>query len=208
MAEKITIIGCGPGGSDYLTPIARKAALQMDVLAGAARLFDLFPEFIGEKIFYKGTAKMLDDIAEETGKIGVLVSGDPSYFSLAESIIKRFGTKNCQVITGISSIQVALSRFGLKANTARIISSHAGIPSVSPDSVKHEESIVLLGGNPDTVDWILELIELTRDTHTLHACSDLTLDTESITHINTTDSESLTDHLTPSRLILVFSRCS
>lgn len=207
MAEKrITIIGCGPGGADYLTPIAKKRALQMNTLAGASRLFSLFPEFTGKKIPYKGTETLLNTISSTTENIGVLVSGDTTYFSLAESIVKRFGIENCELIPGISSIQVALSHFGLKSNTAKIISSHAAIPDIAPDSLINEESIVLLGGNPESKEWILSLTSQTSHTHTLSICIDLTLETEQILTLQNPTPEDLEPYLKFSRLTLVFHR--
>ena len=207
MAEKIiTIIGCGPGGADYLTPIAKKRALQMNILAGASRLFDLFPEFTGKKIIYKGTKRLLNTISSITGNIGILVSGDTTYFSLAESIVKRFGIDNCELIPGISSIQVALSHFGLKSNTAKVISSHAAVPDISPESLTSEESIVLLGGNPDSKDWILTLALQTSKSHILSICIDLTMETEQIVTLQNPTPETLKPYLKFSRLILIFHR--
>lgn len=36
--HRITIVGCGPGGLDYMTPAAHTALSQADVLVGATRL--------------------------------------------------------------------------------------------------------------------------------------------------------------------------
>lgn len=207
MAEKrIKIIGCGPGGADYLTPAARTTAEKMTTLAGASRLFELFPDFKGERILYKGTEKLLETIEYTSGMIGILVSGDTSYFSLAESIVKRFGIDQCELIPGISSIQVALARLGLRQNTARIISAHAGIPEVSPESLTGEESILILGGNPVSNVWLQTLAEVTSKTHTLYICLDLTLETEQIVSLPNSALDRLNDYLASSRLILVFTR--
>ena len=207
MADKITIIGCGPGGADYLTPIARKHALAQSTLAGARRLFALFPEFNGRKIAYTGTAPLLQSITATPGKIGVLVSGDTSYFSLAESIIQHFGIENCTIIPGISSIQIALARFGLRADTARIISAHAASPELPPESFLNTESIIILGGNPDSTDWLLTLADLTRNTHTLSLGIDLTLPEEQLITLPIPSPEMLTSYLANySRIILIFHR--
>ncbi len=204
MTEKISIIGCGPGSPDYLIPLARKRALEMDVLAGASRLFELFPEFTGKKIPYTGTANLLTAITEAEGKVGVLVSGDTAYYSLAESVIRKFGIANCEVIPGISSIQVALARLGLTASTAKIISAHAGIPKFDPQSIAENETIVILGGNSASSSWIKELTALTSASHTLSICTNLTLADEAIITPET-EQPAVIDHYlkTYSRLILV-----
>ena len=207
MAKKITIIGCGPGGAEYLTPSARNHALKQDTLAGAKRLFTLFPEFTGSKIPYTGTEALLKSIANTPGRVGVLVSGDTSYFSLAESVIRHFGIQNCTVIPGISSIQVALARFGLQADTARILSAHAATPKAAPETFANNESIIILGGNPASTNWILKLAAVIRNTHTLSICIDLTLPEERLITLDTPSPEVLTSYLQNySRLILVFHR--
>ena len=203
--NKITIIGCGPGNKDYLTPLAQKTALSRDILAGASRLFTLFPEFSGKKIFYRGTAdliKKISNIAEKS--IGILVSGDVTYFSLAERIVKHFGIENCTLIPGISSIQVALSHFGLMQNTTRIISAHAGIPKIPVESLTTEKTILLLGGNPASTEWIISLAKQTTQTHKLNICIDLTLKSEQILTLQNPVNESLLPYLKHSRIILIF----
>jgi len=44
------IAGLRPGSPDYLTPAARNAIEQAEVLVGAGRLLELFPNHRGEKI--------------------------------------------------------------------------------------------------------------------------------------------------------------
>ncbi len=204
--KRINIIGCGPGSADYLTPIASKHARSMPILVGATRLLDLFPDFSGQKLPFTGTPALLNLLESTPGKIGVLVSGDTTYFSLAESIVKHFGIESCELIPGISSIQVALSRFGLKQNTTRIISAHANTPDIAPQTLNHEESILILGGNPKSRPWLLELIRQTANTHILHICIDLTLDSEQTITLNTPSPETLTTYLEYSRLILLLQR--
>ncbi len=90
----ITIVGCGPGSPDYVTPAAIKAIAQADVLVGAQRLLDLFPEHRGERILVDTEiGAVLDrvDEAPASKKIAVLVTGDPGLFSLSKRVIERFG---------------------------------------------------------------------------------------------------------------------
>ena len=46
----IVIVGCGPGSPEYLTAAAIRAVQEAEVLVGAQRLLDLFPEHPGERI--------------------------------------------------------------------------------------------------------------------------------------------------------------
>ena len=61
--KKITIVGCGPGSSDYITPAAQRAVAKAKVLAGAQRLLELFPESSAERIIVTGhITDVLDQI--------------------------------------------------------------------------------------------------------------------------------------------------
>ncbi|MHC4221777.1 MAG: SAM-dependent methyltransferase, partial [Planctomycetota bacterium] len=92
--KKITIVGCGPGSADYLTPAAKKAVANSQVIAGAQRLLDLFPDSSAQRIIVTGhITDALDQIqsAAKDKAVAVLVSGDPGLFSLSKSVISKFG---------------------------------------------------------------------------------------------------------------------
>src|SRR5512135_3183712 len=92
--QSISIVGCGPGSLDYLTPAALKVIEQAEVLVGAKRLLDLFPSNSAERIVvHAHVRELLDQVAERADhkRIAVLVTGDPGLFSLAKQVIERFG---------------------------------------------------------------------------------------------------------------------
>ena len=46
--NRITIVSCGPGSADYVMPIAHKAVAKAEVLVGASRLLELFPDSLAK----------------------------------------------------------------------------------------------------------------------------------------------------------------
>ena len=123
----ITIVGLGPGSPEYITPLAAKAVKGAEILVGARRLIDLFPNHRAKTIIEMGS--QVETVLEEMAGLQdrpmvVLVSGDPGLSSLARPVIARFGREACRVIPGISSIQVAFARLGLDWGKARIIDAH------------------------------------------------------------------------------------
>jgi cobalt-precorrin-7 (C5)-methyltransferase len=179
----ITIAGCGPGGLDYLTPAARASIAGAEVLVGASRLLALFPANAAERIVVGADIpKALDQLAPHLGqrKVVVLVSGDPGLCSLAQPVIERFGWQVCQVIPGISSLQVAFARLGLDWTDARLLSAHHHAPQLDLDSLAEEGKIAVLAGNASTMTWIVGLAKRLTDTHTIFACEDLTLPQERV----------------------------
>ncbi len=131
MARKFTnnvaIIGCGPGDMSHLTLGALKRIQAADVVVGSRRLLNLFPEVKAEKfVLGKNYRTLLTKIERLSArkKVVVLVSGDPGFFSYARLVITRLGKENCDVIPGISSVQLAFASVGLHWCDAYFMSLH------------------------------------------------------------------------------------
>jgi precorrin-6y C5,15-methyltransferase (decarboxylating) CbiE subunit len=188
--QSITIVGCGPGGLDYLTPAARAPIEAAEVLVGASRLLELFAANGAERIVVGADIpRALDQLAPHIGKrkVVVIVSGDPGICSLAQPVIQRFGWQVCQVIPGISSVQVAFARLGLDWTDARLISAHHRAPELDLDSLAEESKIAVLAGNTSTISWILGLAKRLAETHSIFVCENLTLAQEKVSRVSADD---------------------
>jgi precorrin-6y C5,15-methyltransferase (decarboxylating) CbiE subunit len=161
-----------------VTEAARRAARAADVLAGPTQLLQLFPDSQARRSLLGPRAEQaLETIDGLEGTVAVLVSGDPGLYSLARSMAERFGPR-CEVIPGISSVQVAFARLGRSWAGARIVSAHATVPEVAPESLVREEAVVILGGNRRASPWIQELARALAASHLGYLAEDLTLPTE------------------------------
>ncbi|MEE9603219.1 MAG: precorrin-6y C5,15-methyltransferase (decarboxylating) subunit CbiE [Thermoguttaceae bacterium] len=181
--RKIVIVGCGPGGVEYVTPAARKAVEGAEVVLGSRRLLDLFPDCTAEKITLPTAVEpALETIAKHyaPGKVAVLVSGDPGLFSLAKAVIRRFGSSACEVIPGISVLQVAFARLGLDWSDARIISAHGRLPQAPPEELAAVDTIALFAGTPHAAGWAGRLAVELAVSHRVHVCENLTLADERV----------------------------
>ncbi len=186
----ITIVGCGPGSPDYLTPAAIKAIERADVLVGAQRLLDLFPENAGERI---AVTARLDEVLDrmdarlDSRNVAVLVTGDPGLFSLSKLVIQRFGRARCRVIPGISSVQVAFACLGLDWVDARVVSAHKDDPDPEP-SLEKAEKIAILCGRKGSLQWIRDTLNhLLRDDRKIFVLENLTLENERIREVRPGD---------------------
>jgi len=186
-AKQIRIVGCGPGAEEYVTPAARRAAREADVLLGSARLLALFPECAGQKAdLPTDTERALARVAELLGqarRVAVLVSGDPGLFSLAQPIVRHFGTAACEIIPAVSAIQVAFARLGLDWADARILSAHGRTPAVQPAELAQAEKIAILAGTREALQWCSAAAKLLAETHAAFVCEDLTLPGERIRRV-------------------------
>ena len=113
----------------------------------------------------------------------LLATGDPGIASLAQPVIRRFGRENCEVIPGISSVQVAFARLGLGWQDARIITAHSRDPEVSAADLREAGKIAILGGRKEALRWTAELIPELGDGRRVFLCEDLTLPGEKIREV-------------------------
>jgi len=205
LTPDITIIGCGPGNPDCLTAAAVRAVAEAEVLVGAQRLLDLFPRHPGEtmRVDVKIDA-VLEAIARRAEKkIAVLVTGDPGLASLARPIIRRFGPERCRVIPGISSVQAAFARLGLDWLGARIIDAHGKDPDPGAEVLRGASKIAVLGGRPQSFEWLKRELGDRLGDYEIHICENLTLDSERIT---AWEPGTLLDRPLSSRVIFVLIR--
>jgi cobalt-precorrin-7 (C5)-methyltransferase len=113
----------------------------------------------------------------------LLATGDPGIASLARPAIRRFGRDNCEVIPGISSVQVAFARLGLDWQDARIITAHSRNPQVSMPDLRKTEKIAILGGRPEAISWTAQLIAELGGGRRVFLCEELTLPGEQIREV-------------------------
>lgn len=186
IGRTITIVGCGPGSPDYVTPAARAAVAKADVLVGAERLLKLFPDHGRERIRVDaGVMDALDrlDTLVESAKVAVLVTGDPGLFSLSRLVLERFGRHRCTVIPGVSSVQVAFAKIGLDWADARILSAHKEDPAISLD-VMSADKIAVFCGREGSLEWIARhILRDDREDRRIFVLENLTLSEERIREV-------------------------
>jgi len=189
----IVIVGCGPGSPDYLSPLARQFAEEAEVLIGASRLLGLFPEHPGERVV---AGADVEGVLREIGlrrrrKVAVLVTGDSGLCSLAQPVLKRFGRDACQLIPGVSSVQVAFARVRLDWLDARIIDAHGASPDIELPALAGTGKIAILGGNLGSLGWVARLAETLGDGYRIYVCENLTLPEERIRSVPSGDLDGL-----------------
>ncbi|MCK4960023.1 MAG: precorrin-6y C5,15-methyltransferase (decarboxylating) subunit CbiE [Planctomycetes bacterium] len=185
--NSITIVGCGPGSADYLMPVAHKAIAHAQVLVGAQRLLDMFPDSSAERMIVTAhIADVMDKIrqAAEDRSVVVLVSGDPGLFSLSGSVLAAFGRDCCTVIPAVSSVQVAFARAGFSWEDAKIISAHHKLPLVQEVNFDVFSKVAVLAGHKDIKPWLAELMIDLKDSVSIFVCEDLTLENETVRNVS------------------------
>lgn len=125
--HKVFIVGCGPGLKAYIPSKALYAIKKAEILVGSRQLLELFPNTGAEKVLLeKNYHVLISKIANWrfTKRVVVLVSGDPCFFSYAKMILNGLGKNSCEIIPGISSMQMAFAAIGETWEDACFISLH------------------------------------------------------------------------------------
>jgi cobalt-precorrin-7 (C5)-methyltransferase len=205
---KLDIVGVGPGSADYVTPAARKAVQQAQLVIGAQRSINLFTGDIkGEKIAL--TAKSLAEILKEAAQavkngknVALLSTGDPGFSGLLHTVQESglFDIKEINVIPGVSSIQACAAKINHSWDNTRLFTFHEG--QVSEDQKEKlvsayqcGKTIILL---PDAKSFAPKdiaalLIETGADKNIpVFVCENLTLESEKITSTTLEDLQGLT----------------
>lgn len=180
MEKMISIVGCGPGGAGYITPIVSEIIHNADVFIAAPHLQALFMDITCQRYTVSADIERILQViaANRHRTIVVGVSGDPGIASLSRNIIDRFGKDNCRVVPGISSISVAFARLGLDWTNARIVNAHRGIPPDDPTLARAPILAILAGTG--TVAWVKNYCDENQGIKTIYICENVTLPDEKI----------------------------
>ena len=147
----LQVIGIGPGRPEWLPPAITELIKHCDVLIGGSRALKLFPDFTGHQYSLSGdlasSIEVIRNALLEEKVVGVLVSGDPGFFSFLPRLKKEFPEERIDVYPGISSLQFAFARAGLPWQEATFVSVHGRELSVLPQMITRPTAVLTGGEN-------------------------------------------------------------
>ncbi|WP_037817599.1 bifunctional cobalt-precorrin-7 (C(5))-methyltransferase/cobalt-precorrin-6B (C(15))-methyltransferase [Amycolatopsis sp. La24] len=118
--SRLTVVGIGADGWAGLTPAARDAVRQADVVLGAERQLATLPEDIHTRSWPSPLLPALDRIlTEQTGWVCVLASGDPYLSGIATTLRDRGYALD--VHPAVSSATLARARLGWSFEETEVV---------------------------------------------------------------------------------------
>ncbi|WP_041587751.1 precorrin-6y C5,15-methyltransferase (decarboxylating) subunit CbiE [Thermincola potens] len=147
MEDLLTVVGVGPGSESYLTPLARQAIDEAEVIVAGERLLEAFA---GEGKSTFVIKNNLEDVVNfikknlKEKKVAVLASGDPGMYGILNFLLRHFSPEQMEVIPGISSVQLACARLRISWHDAVITSVHGREIKGLVDLVRNHDKVITL----------------------------------------------------------------
>ena len=125
--ERILVVGIGDDGAGGLSSRTLEQVYAATVLYGGERQLGFFPDFQGEKRRIR--TPLRDTLAEierdcVTHSVAVLASGDPLFYGIGATLVRKFGRERVDIIPHLSSVQLAFARAGESWQGAKVVSLH------------------------------------------------------------------------------------
>lgn len=184
MANKIKVIGVGPGSAEYITPAALKLIQEADILVGGDRLLKLFAGS-GKTVFAvkNNLPEMIEFINTNRSEksIAVLASGDPSFYGILAYLKKHYALTDLIVEPGISSIQLACARLCISWEDAVFFSAHGRDIQGLESLIRNHSKVVVLTDRVNTPEFIARyLLRKGITQKSIYVCENLSYDDELI----------------------------
>ena len=157
---QVKVIGIGPGNPELLTGAAQQALAACTLLAGDKRMLSQL-ESSGKRLFPTIKTAELVEIAKaadpERDILGILVSGDVGFFSLAQTIAGKLPDCRVERYCGISSLVYFAAKLGLAWEDAKIISMHGRNQNLVRAVRENKKVFALTGGENSVARLCAEL---------------------------------------------------
>lgn len=144
---RIHIISTGVGSLELLTQAASQAIANSNILIGDQRLLEVY-QASGKKLFPATRAQDVLAIIETCSPqeyIGILVSGDVGFYSLAKSVLAIL-SEPAQLHCGIGSLQYFAARLQIPWQDICLLSLHGRDTQLLDKVKKHKKVFLLTGG--------------------------------------------------------------
>lgn len=146
---KITVVGMGPGGHQWLNAAARQAIMRADICIGAARLLALLPaDCTATRLAAIMPEEIMRQIKEYhgAGEFCLLFSGDSGFYSGAKKLLPLLSGYNVEILPGISSLQLLAARLARPWQDWHLASAHGRACNAVALVRGHAETFFLTGG--------------------------------------------------------------
>ncbi|GLO63335.1 precorrin-6Y C5,15-methyltransferase [Vibrio sp. MACH09] len=194
---RITVVGVPEDGCMSLSSRAVSAVTQARVVAGHARHLDWFPQYQGAFLdMSQGFSSWLSQVIDESeeGGVVVLASGDPLFFGIGSTLLKKVASEELAFIPSSSSAQLAFSRLALPWSDAQFLSFHGRELQGVVSRLQQGDLFAILTDGKNTPQVIAQHLQTFNENHwQLSVCEQLGGSREKITTLTVAELASSTE---------------
>jgi len=183
----VVLVGMGMSAED-LSPRVLSWIERADVLVGAKRLLDCFPDHTGERI---PLLSSLDETIERLRAVArnrrtvVLASGDPFFFGIGRRLVQALGKEHVFALPNVTSVQALFARLLEPWDDVKVVSLHGRSETANAgrwlDDLRHCSRMAFFTDPRRTPAWIArEMLAAGYAHHTMIVAEDIGLPTERI----------------------------
>ena len=180
--KSIHVIGAGIAGQEGFTPQALELINQADLLLGAGRLLELFPDFQGEKLTIgKNLAEVVARLQDCDCRAVVLASGDPLFFGIGRYLLRNLPEELIEFLPNVTSVQYAFAKIREPWDDAVFVSAHGRELKDAVDRIVANDKAAVLTdevNNPGAI--ARELLSRRRGGYKAYLCENLGTEEERI----------------------------
>jgi precorrin-6Y C5,15-methyltransferase (decarboxylating) len=157
----LSVVGIGEDGLAGLTPAARVLVDDAEVLVGGARHLAMLPEGDGrERLTWPSPlAALLDEIEARRGRrVCVLATGDPLWYGVGVSLLKRIPRSEMAILPGRSAFSLAAARIGWPLAEVECLTLHGRPLSLLHPVIQPGARLLILSENAETPAAVAALL--------------------------------------------------
>ena len=180
--QKIYLVGAGIKGREEFGAKALEVIAKGEVLIGAQRHLDIFPDYPGAKMVLGELSVMLEFIRKTEQRVTVLASGDPNFFGLSRFLLRNLPKERIEIFANVTSMQYAFARIKEPWDDAVFVSVHGRGIKNAIDKIIASEKVAVLTDEVNSPEVLAgELIRRGAEGYTAWVCEDLGMPTEKFT---------------------------
>ena len=153
------VIGVGEGGVKSLRPELRDRLAGMDMVIAAPRFHRDLPD--GPEILdWPSPFSNIFNILNVNSKksLALLATGDPMWFGVGASLVRKLGPDGCEVIPAVSGLQLAAARLGWPMSGCRVVSIHGRPAGSLVDALHPRARLLVIAQDGDSPQQVARLL--------------------------------------------------